>query len=64
MRQSLICLLLLALAACVGPAPAYLNNRIVRDRDGCAFLVAPYLNDTAFLTFNQELSADSCKFQK
>jgi hypothetical protein len=64
MKYILTACALLTLAAC-SDEPAYLTNRIVKDRDGCAFTVRPNVGDTVFLRFLPDASdMQTCKFPK
>jgi hypothetical protein len=64
MKRSWSVVLLLLSGCSSSDVPQYLNNRIVRDSDGCAFVVRHNVGDTLFLSHVRELSAATCQFEK
>ena len=42
--------------------PEYLDNKTVKDKQGCIFLIVENIGDTVFLKFIKELSESTCKF--
>jgi len=58
----ILLLSILLLTAC-SQEPSYLNNRVLYDMQGCAYIARENVGDTMFLTFNKELSKSECKFE-
>lgn len=58
-----LCAILL-LSAC-SDEPRYLSDRIVKDRDGCAFMIKPALGDAVHVNFIRDASDPAtCAFPK
>jgi len=54
-------LAVLLLTACT-QEPSYLNNKVLYDMQGCAYIARKNIGDTMFLNYNKELSKAECKF--
>lgn len=62
MRKISLLLGILLLGAC-SSEPRYLDNRTVKDSNGCAFMVKHTIGDVAFLRFiPQESNTAFCRF--
>ncbi|MNQ26035.1 hypothetical protein D3C85_392600 [compost metagenome] len=64
MKIKLLSLLTIcAITTACSDIPDKLNNRILFDKEGCAFIVKKNVGDTVFLSFIKDSSKDSCKFR-
>lgn len=59
-RVALILLVLLALSGCRSRDAAALDNRIVWDKNGCAFTIVPNIGDTSFVRPMKDANRESC----
>ena len=62
MKYALIGLMLVLAGCGTDNIPSEYNNRILYDKDGCAFLVKHNIGDNMFLDFMKELSKPECNF--
>lgn len=62
MKFMFLGLVALVLVGCA-EEPDYVNNRVLKDMTGCAFIASAGVGDTVFLSHSKELSDKSCKYK-
>lgn len=63
MKYALIGLIAIILTGCGSDnIPSTYDNRILYDKDGCAFIVKHNVGDNMFLNYLKEVSKPECKF--
>lgn len=62
MKFMFLGLVALVLVGCA-EEPDYVNNRVLKDMTGCAFIARAGVGDTLFLRHSKELSDKSCEYK-